>query len=170
MAMARVDLRSWKPRRQSSWRRKSPAWPRHFPGASLEGPIPAGYYSGDQPNPNLRWFVAENATPYDPENDDYRLRAFNQPIETTKATAIHNMHGYIWARSRTMPSGSTSATTPSRATSCSTPSAGRVERPCPPCLTVGRRSPSIAVRPRRSSPRIIAHLSTRTNFDRRFRK
>jgi hypothetical protein len=29
--------------------------------------------------------------------DDYRVRAFNQPIETTKATAIYNMHVY-WSK------------------------------------------------------------------------
>ena len=38
-----------------------------------------------------------NATPYDPENDDYNVRAFNKPIETTKATAIYNMHVY-WSK------------------------------------------------------------------------
>ena len=59
--------------------------------------IPAGYYSGDKPNPNLRSFVEQKSTPYDPENDDYDIRAFNQPIETTKATAIYNMHVY-WSK------------------------------------------------------------------------
>src|SRR6266550_199158 len=39
--------------------------------------MPAGYYSGDQPNPNVP--------------------AFNKPIETTKATAIYNMHAY-WSK------------------------------------------------------------------------
>jgi hypothetical protein len=38
--------------------------------------IPAGYYSGDQPNPNLRSFVEQKSTPYAPENDDYDARAF----------------------------------------------------------------------------------------------
>lgn len=56
--------------------------------------MPDGYYSGDQPNPNLRRFVEEHATPYDPEADDYSVSAFNQPITTTKATAIYNMHTY----------------------------------------------------------------------------
>jgi hypothetical protein len=56
--------------------------------------IPEGYYSGDQPNPNLRRFVEQNATAYDAEKDDYDVRAFNQPIEPTKATAIYNMHPY----------------------------------------------------------------------------
>ena len=59
--------------------------------------IPDGYYSGDKPNPNLRRFVEQNATAYDPETDDYNVPAFNQPIETTKATAIYNMHVY-WSK------------------------------------------------------------------------
>ena len=59
--------------------------------------IPDGYYSGDKPNPNLRRFVEEHATAYDPEADDYSVPAFNRPIETTKATAIYNMHVY-WSK------------------------------------------------------------------------
>jgi hypothetical protein len=59
--------------------------------------IPAGYYSGDKPNLNLRSFVEQKSTPYDPENDEYNIRAFNQPIETTKAAAIYNMHVY-WSK------------------------------------------------------------------------
>ena len=59
--------------------------------------IPEGYYSGDKPNPNLRRFVEEHATAYDPETDDYSIPAFNRPIETTKATAIYNMHVY-WSK------------------------------------------------------------------------
>ncbi|HQU44775.1 MAG TPA: DNA methyltransferase [Pirellulales bacterium] len=59
--------------------------------------MPNGYYSGDKPNPNLRRFVEENATPYDPETDDYNVSAFNQPITTTKATAIYNLHTY-WSK------------------------------------------------------------------------
>lgn len=58
-----------------------------------------GYYSGDKPNPNLRAFVEThlNEHPYDPETDDYDVPAFNKPIETTKATAIYNMHTY-WSK------------------------------------------------------------------------
>jgi hypothetical protein len=63
-----------------------------FPELSAVAKIPDGYYSGDKPNPNLRRFVEEKATPYDPDNDDYNVKAFNKPIETTKATAIYNMH------------------------------------------------------------------------------
>src|SRR6266700_6901670 len=61
--------------------------------------MPAGYYSGDQPNPNLRAFVEAHLVerPYDPEHDDYDVPAFNKPIETTKATAIYNMHTY-WSK------------------------------------------------------------------------
>jgi adenine-specific DNA methylase len=61
--------------------------------------MPEGYYSGDQPNPNLRAFVEAHVQerPYDPETDDYDMPAFNKPIETTKATAIYNMHTY-WSK------------------------------------------------------------------------
>src|SRR5260370_40894682 len=61
--------------------------------------MPVGYYSGDQPNPNLRAFVEAQIAeqPYDPEHDDYDVPAFNTPIETTKATAIYNMHTY-WSK------------------------------------------------------------------------
>ncbi|MCY2995383.1 MAG: DNA methyltransferase [Planctomycetota bacterium] len=59
--------------------------------------MPEGYYSGDQPNPNLRRFVEEHATLYDPEQDQYKVRAFTTPITTTKATAIYNMHTY-WSK------------------------------------------------------------------------
>ncbi len=61
--------------------------------------IPDGYYSGDQPNPNLHAFVEAHLAerPYNPEHDDYNVPAFNKPIETTKATAIYNMHPY-WSK------------------------------------------------------------------------
>ena len=57
------------------------------------------YYSGDKPNPNLKTFVEQHLRekPYDPENDDYNAPAFDKPIETTKATAIYNMHTY-WSK------------------------------------------------------------------------
>ena len=58
--------------------------------------MPEGYYSSG-PNPNLRRFVEEHATPYDPATDDYNEPAFDQPITTTKATAIYNMHTY-WSK------------------------------------------------------------------------
>jgi len=61
--------------------------------------MPEGYYSGDKPNPNLRAFVEAHVKerPYDPETDDYQVAAFDKPIETTKATAIYNMHTY-WSK------------------------------------------------------------------------
>ncbi|MEI9479585.1 MAG: DNA methyltransferase, partial [Deltaproteobacteria bacterium] len=61
--------------------------------------MPEGYYSGDQPNPNLRAFVEQHIreNPYDPSNDDYDVPAFDKSIETTKATAIYNMHTY-WSK------------------------------------------------------------------------
>jgi DNA modification methylase len=58
--------------------------------------MPQGYYASG-PNPNLRRFVEEHATPYDPETDDYHVPPFDQPITTTKATAIYNMHTY-WSK------------------------------------------------------------------------
>jgi hypothetical protein len=66
--------------------------------------MPEGYYSGDKPNPNLRAFVEAHIkeNPYNPETDDYDVPAFDKPIETTKATAIYNMHTY-WSKK---PSGS----------------------------------------------------------------
>lgn len=61
--------------------------------------MPEGYYSGDKPNPNLRAFVEAHLRerPYDPATDDYDVPAFDKPIETTKATAIYNMHTY-WSK------------------------------------------------------------------------
>ena len=61
--------------------------------------MPAGYYSGDKPNPNLKAFVEAHlqAHPYDAETDDYAVPAFDHPINTTKATAIYNMHTY-WSK------------------------------------------------------------------------
>jgi len=58
--------------------------------------MPEGYYSSG-PNPNLRRFVEEHATTYDPETDDYHVQPFDKPITTTKATAIYNMHTY-WSK------------------------------------------------------------------------
>jgi hypothetical protein len=48
-----------------------------FRPASLPQP-PEGYYSGDQPNPNLRAFVEAHLRerPYDPTSDDYAVEAF----------------------------------------------------------------------------------------------
>lgn len=61
--------------------------------------MPEGYYSGDKPNPHLREFVENHLKekPYNPETDDYNVPAFDKPIESTKATAIYNMHTY-WSK------------------------------------------------------------------------
>jgi DNA modification methylase len=61
--------------------------------------MPEGYYSGDKPNPNLHAFVNAHIKerPYDPTTDNYDIPAFDHPIETTKATAIYNMHTY-WSK------------------------------------------------------------------------
>ena len=52
------------------------------------------FYTGDQPNPHLRGFLEEHAVPYDPATDQYQVASFDQPITSTKATAIYNMHTY----------------------------------------------------------------------------
>src|SRR5580704_17132042 len=57
--------------------------------------MPEGYYSGDQPNHNLRTFVEEFTKPFDPETDEYKVTAFNEPITTTKATGMYNLHSYV---------------------------------------------------------------------------
>lgn len=74
-------------------RQPSNLFPRDIPR------MPDGYYSGDKPNPNLRAFVEQHLRekPYDPATDDYDVPAFNKPIETTKGTAIYNMHTY-WSK------------------------------------------------------------------------
>jgi len=61
--------------------------------------MPDGYYSGDKPNPKLRQFVEDhlNEKPFDPDNDNYDVPAFDKPIKATKATAIYNMHTY-WSK------------------------------------------------------------------------
>jgi len=61
--------------------------------------MPDGYYYGDKPNPNLRSFIKEHLRkhPYDPLSDNYNVAAFDKPIESTKATAIYNMHTY-WSK------------------------------------------------------------------------
>ncbi|MDP4280446.1 MAG: DNA methyltransferase [Dehalococcoides mccartyi] len=58
-----------------------------------------GYYSGEKPNPNLHGFIEQHIKecPYDLQNDNYDVPPFDKPIETTKATAIYNMHTY-WSK------------------------------------------------------------------------
>lgn len=69
-----------------------------FPHAAVPQP-PEGYYSGDQPNPNLRAFVEAHLRerPYNLATDQYAVPAFDVPINATKATAIYNMHTY-WSK------------------------------------------------------------------------
>ena len=73
--------------------RKKPTQKKRIPK------MPEGYYSGDKPNPNLRAFVEAHLAErlYDPETDKYNVPAFDHAIETTKATAIYNMHTY-WSK------------------------------------------------------------------------
>src|SRR5271157_2879780 len=58
--------------------------------------MPEGYYSGDKPNPNLGKFVETHLKqkPFNVAIDDYDVPPFNEPIETTKRTAVYNMHSY----------------------------------------------------------------------------
>lgn len=73
--------------------------------------MPEGHYSGDKSNPNLRAFVEAHLLEQGQRGevkgerladgtlhfslspfDSYNVPAFDKPIETTKATAIYNMH------------------------------------------------------------------------------
>ena len=65
------------------------------PAAKKDVPVmPEGYYSGDQPNPNLGRFVEEHMRSYDPATDDYDVPPFNKLITATKGSAVYNMHSY----------------------------------------------------------------------------
>jgi len=61
--------------------------------------MPKECYSGDKLNLNLRAFVNQHLKdhPYNPNTDDYEISPFDKPIETTKVTAIYNMHTY-WSK------------------------------------------------------------------------
>lgn len=58
--------------------------------------MPEGYYSGGNPNPNLRAFVEAHLRdrPYDPVIDHYEVPPLTEPRVTTKTAAIYNMHTY----------------------------------------------------------------------------
>jgi 16S rRNA G966 N2-methylase RsmD len=60
---------------------------------------PSGYYSGDQANPRITEFVQNrpNATRYFPEEVPYDTPAFDKPLESSKSTAVYNMHTY-WSK------------------------------------------------------------------------
>ena len=49
------------------------------------------------PTPTCGQFVEEHCHALRPETDDYDVPPFDQPITTTKATAIYNMHTY-WSK------------------------------------------------------------------------
>ena len=62
--------------------------------------MPEGYYSGDQPNPNLRAFVERHMAdhPYDPATDEYDVVAFNESQTIgNRRDAINDMHIY-WSK------------------------------------------------------------------------
>ena len=151
-------------RRHSHGEEKTQRGSRQFRGFPLEeghpggGTTPAtsptrisGGSSRRTPRPTTR-----RTTPTTSGRSTSRLRRRRRRRSTTCTSTGR--------RSRTRPSGSTSDTTRSRATSCSTRSAARAGRPCLPCWTDGRPSPSIEARPPRSSPRIIAPPWTLTNL------
>jgi DNA modification methylase len=73
---------------------KSSKQPDFFEEKSLE--MPEGYYSTEA-NPNLRRFVEEHATQYEPSSDDYSTPPFDKQITTNKASSIYNMHAY-WSK------------------------------------------------------------------------
>lgn len=67
----------------------------------MHAPVPSmsqGYYSGDQPNPNLTKFVIEHGTPYDPVDDDYKVKAFHKPLTVeNRRDALNDLHIY-WSK------------------------------------------------------------------------
>ena len=130
--------------------------------------MPEGYYSGDQPNPNLRRFVEEHATPYDPETDDYNVRAFNQPITTTKATAIYNMHSYHQVKKPHDAIRQYIRHYTNVATLCWTRSVDQAERHLRHCWKGEKQSPSIAVLLRHSLRRTTAPQLIRLSLEAAF--
>lgn len=59
--------------------------------------VPEGYYSSG-PNPYLRRFVEEHATPYSPETDEYRTRAFAKAVTIgNRRDPINDLHTY-WSK------------------------------------------------------------------------
>jgi len=61
--------------------------------------FPDGYYLNGKTNPNIRTLVEQHLKekPFEVENDNYDVPAFDKRIEATKATAIYNMHAY-WSK------------------------------------------------------------------------
>jgi len=62
----------------------------------VDAPLESHYF-GEKPNPHLRSFVEACAQerPYSSGADHYSIQAFDRAIETTKATAIYNIHSYF---------------------------------------------------------------------------
>jgi DNA modification methylase len=77
--------------------KKNPTNKTLFGPQNVAPTMPEGFYTGDQPNPNLRRFMEEQGTPYDSAIDDYSVPAFTTPIETKRSTVIFNMHTY-WSK------------------------------------------------------------------------
>lgn len=65
-----------------------------LPGMRSSLQMPQGFYGGDVANPDLAKLVKTHGTQFDPETDSYSIASYDQPIKTTKATAIYNMHTY----------------------------------------------------------------------------
>ena len=66
-----------------------------LPGFGAGSQMPAGYYSGDKPNPNVVHFVEEHATTFDTSTDDHCTEGLGKAIDTTKATSLFNLHSYF---------------------------------------------------------------------------
>lgn len=62
--------------------------------------MPAGYYSSDKPNTNLRRFVDEHLEehPYQPDKDEYDVSPFDEPISIkNRRSALNDLHIY-WSK------------------------------------------------------------------------
>lgn len=70
---------------------------RSFPGFDTAPQMSDEAYSGDKPNPSLPHFIAQHSVKFDADSDTYNIGGFSEPITTTKATAIYNMHTY-WSK------------------------------------------------------------------------
>ena len=62
-----------------------------FDSQDVAHAMPEGFYSGDQPNAQLRKFVETSST----DSDKLRkIEAFNEPLDESKATAMYDLHSY----------------------------------------------------------------------------
>jgi len=55
--------------------------------------MPEGYYSSG-PNPNLRRFVEEHATPCSPVTDAYKVKDFSAELKGNRHSSVYNFLGY----------------------------------------------------------------------------